>query len=50
MICLSFPPNLTQDLQDLDDEFKGNHKVLLERFYRVFESIWKYVNDLIRLS
>jgi len=37
-----------QELQTLDDEFKYNHLDILTRFYLVFESIHKYVMDLIR--
>jgi WASH complex subunit strumpellin len=37
-----------QELQTLDDEFKFNHLDMLTRFYLVFESIHKYVMDLIR--
>ena len=36
------------ELQTLDDEFKYNHLDMLTRFYLVFESIHKYVIDLIR--
>ena len=34
------------DLLDLDEEFRENHFQLLERFYGLFESIFRYVTDL----
>lgn len=34
------------DLQDLDEEFKQNHIDMLNRFYKVFESVHKYIGDL----
>lgn len=37
-----------QHLQVLDDELKFNHLEILSRFYLAFESIHKYVMDLIR--
>jgi len=36
------------DLVDLDEEFRESHMELLARFYRLFESIYKYVKDLTR--
>ena len=36
------------DLVDLDEEFRESHMELLVRFYRLFESIYKYVKDLTR--
>ena len=36
------------DLVDLDEEFRETHMELLVRFYRLFESIYKYIKDLIR--
>ena len=33
------------DLVDLDEEFKENHLGMLERFYQMFESVYKYVSD-----
>ncbi|ESO02903.1 hypothetical protein HELRODRAFT_81068 [Helobdella robusta] len=35
-------------LEELDEEFKDNHLEILTRFYQVFESITKYINDLNR--
>ena len=35
-----------QALLDLDEEFKENHCTILERFYLLFEAIYKYVVDL----
>jgi WASH complex subunit strumpellin len=34
------------ELIDLDEEFRENHSEILERFYRLFESIWKYQYDI----
>ena len=39
---------LLQELQDRDDEFKENHLEILTRFYKAFESIYRYVTDLNR--
>jgi carbohydrate-binding DOMON domain-containing protein len=36
------------DLVDLDEEFRETHMELLVRFYRLFESIYKYIKDLTR--
>uniref|UniRef100_A0A674AJR1 WASH complex subunit 5 n=1 Tax=Salmo trutta TaxID=8032 RepID=A0A674AJR1_SALTR len=36
------------DLQDLDDEFRENNIEILSRFYLAFESVHKYIVDLIR--
>jgi len=36
------------ELVDLDEEFRESHMELLVRFYRLFESIYKYVKDLTR--
>lgn len=36
------------DLQDLDEAFRENHMDILRRFYLAFESIHKYITDLIR--
>ncbi|XP_063722713.1 WASH complex subunit 5-like [Symsagittifera roscoffensis] len=33
-------------LVDLNEEFRDNHKLIIERFYLVFESVYKYVDDL----
>ena len=38
--------NNSMELLDLDDEFKENHAELLQRFYGVFESIWKYYGEV----
>jgi WASH complex subunit strumpellin len=37
---------LMQELQDLDEEFRENHVGMLERFYQMFESVYKYIADL----
>lgn len=34
-----------QDLVDLDEEFRETHLALLKRFYKMFESIYRYVAD-----
>ncbi len=31
---------------DLDEEFRENHMTLLDRFYKLFDSIYRYVHDL----
>lgn len=36
------------DLLDLDQEFQENHEEILDRFYKLFESIWKYQADFAR--
>jgi WASH complex subunit strumpellin len=36
------------NLLDLDQEFQENHQEILQRFYRLFESIWKYQADLAK--
>ena len=33
------------DLVDLDEEFRENHVAVLERFYQLFESIYRFVSD-----
>nr|CAB3267669.1 WASH complex subunit strumpellin-like [Phallusia mammillata] len=38
----------SEQLQDIDDEFRENHLQMLTRFYLAFESIHKYVTDLNR--
>lgn len=38
----------SQDLADLDEEFKEVHLGILERFYLLFESIYKYIKDFER--
>lgn len=40
--------SIEQELQDRDEEFRENHLEILTRFYKVFESIHKYVIDLNR--
>eukprot|EP00736_Rhodelphis_marinus_P001211 Rmarinus@m.276 len=37
-----------EDMMELDDEFKENHLEILERFYLLFESIYKYYIDFNR--
>ncbi len=37
--------NENVDLLDLDQEFQDNHEEILDRFYKLFESIWKYQQD-----
>lgn len=37
--------NDSTDLLDLDQEFQENHQEILDRFYKLFESIWKYQAD-----
>ena len=36
------------NLLDLDQEFQENHSEILLRFYKVFESIWKYQADVAK--
>lgn len=36
------------NLLDLDQEFQENHQDILERFYLLFESIWKYQADFAK--
>mmetsp|Transcript_24845 Transcript_24845/g.36645 ORF Transcript_24845/g.36645 Transcript_24845/m.36645 type:complete len:1170 (+) Transcript_24845:53-3562(+) len=40
--------NDSLQLLDLDQDFQENHGDILERFYSIFESIWKYQNDLAK--
>eukprot|EP01038_Epipyxis_sp_PR26KG_P000619 gene619-862_t len=40
--------NESMDLLDLDQEFQVNHQEILERFYKLFESIWKYQADFAK--
>jgi len=42
-----YDAQIDNDLEtvDLDEEFRENHLPLLERFYQLFESIYKYVAD-----
>eukprot|EP01100_Stratorugosa_tubuloviscum_P013540 TRINITY_DN682_c0_g1_i1.p1 TRINITY_DN682_c0_g1~~TRINITY_DN682_c0_g1_i1.p1 ORF type:complete len:1155 (-),score=441.79 TRINITY_DN682_c0_g1_i1:57-3521(-) len=37
-----------QELREIDEEFKENHIDILKRFYLLFESIYKYIIDLIK--
>ena len=45
---LSLFLSLAFQLLDLDHDFKENNFELLHRFYLLFESVWKYVQDLAR--
>lgn len=36
------------ELQDLDEEFRENNIEILRRFYKAFEGVLKYINDLNR--
>ena len=36
-----------QDLLELDEEFRENHMALLERFYKIFDSILKVCRSLL---
>jgi len=38
------------ELTDLDMEFQENHSELLDRFYKLFESIWKYQHDFQKFT
>lgn len=40
--------NSNVDLLDLDQEFQENHEEILDRFYQLFESIWKYQLDFAK--
>jgi WASH complex subunit strumpellin len=35
-------------LLDLDEEFRESHMPILERFYTLFESIYKYIKDFLK--
>jgi WASH complex subunit strumpellin len=37
-----------QYLLDLDDEFRENHMTILERFFSLFDSIYRYVTDYMQ--
>ncbi|KAH9083252.1 hypothetical protein LEN26_021034 [Aphanomyces euteiches] len=39
--------NSDTDLLDIDDEFMGNHEDILDRFYQLFDSIYKYIHDFL---
>ena len=41
--CACMFPGASQ--VDMDEEFRENHMVLLERFYKLFDSIYRYIND-----
>ena len=36
------------DLLDIDQEFQDNHMDILNRFYKLFESIWRYQSDFAK--
>eukprot|EP01114_Cavostelium_apophysatum_P004875 TRINITY_DN1530_c0_g1_i1.p1 TRINITY_DN1530_c0_g1~~TRINITY_DN1530_c0_g1_i1.p1 ORF type:complete len:883 (+),score=302.78 TRINITY_DN1530_c0_g1_i1:200-2848(+) len=38
----------SSQLMDMDQEFKDNHIEILRRFYILFESIYKYIKDLVQ--
>jgi len=38
----------TPELNDLDTEFRDAHIDILRRFYQLFESIYKYINDFLK--
>ena len=40
--------NDSLEMLDLDQDFQENHADILERFYGIFESIWKYQQDLAK--
>lgn len=40
--------NADVNLLDLDQEFQENHEEILQRFYLLFESIWKYQQDFAK--
>ena len=40
--------NDSQELLDLDNDFQENYCDILERFYGLFESIWKYQSELAK--
>jgi len=39
---------LPQELLERDEDFRDNNLPLLNRFYLLFEGIYKYVKDLVR--
>eukprot|EP01061_Rhynchopus_euleeides_P006910 TRINITY_DN15897_c0_g1_i1.p1 TRINITY_DN15897_c0_g1~~TRINITY_DN15897_c0_g1_i1.p1 ORF type:complete len:1161 (+),score=596.63 TRINITY_DN15897_c0_g1_i1:141-3623(+) len=39
--------NNSAQLMEKDEEFRETHMEILTRFYNLFESIWKYINDLL---
>jgi WASH complex subunit strumpellin len=45
-----FEKKINEDINllDLDQEFQENHQEILERFYKLFESIWKYQADFAK--
>ena len=42
------PQKSNQEMLDLDEEFRENHMPILERFYLLFESIYKYIKDYVK--
>jgi Hereditary spastic paraplegia protein strumpellin len=44
LYSLSYPPQLL----DMDHEFKESNFEILHRFYLLFESVWKYVQEITR--
>eukprot|EP01063_Lacrimia_lanifica_P030284 TRINITY_DN4794_c0_g1_i1.p1 TRINITY_DN4794_c0_g1~~TRINITY_DN4794_c0_g1_i1.p1 ORF type:complete len:1175 (+),score=547.54 TRINITY_DN4794_c0_g1_i1:144-3668(+) len=47
----AFERLITNDavLSDRDEEFRETHLEMLQRFYQLFESIWKYCSDLLQM-
>ncbi|TMW68696.1 hypothetical protein Poli38472_006164 [Pythium oligandrum] len=39
--------NSNTELLDIDDEFMDNHADILDRFYQLFDGIYKYVSDYL---
>jgi len=42
--------NANAELIDIDQEFQENHAEILIRFYKLFESIWRYQADLAKFT
>ena len=42
--------NANAELIDIDQEFQENHAEILMRFYKLFESIWRYQADLSKFT
>lgn len=38
----------SEELRDLDNEFREAHMTILKRFYQLFESIYKYVIEILK--
>ena len=38
----------TPELMEIDEQLKESHGEVVDRFYKLFESIYKYVKDLTR--